>query len=254
MEILGHEVNSKSFLGGDTGESYKIVTDKGTFKIRECRSLRRAKEIEKFAGQASFLLPKFYGRFGNVLVFEFIRGRRLGKEEPMQTYYQLGKLHGRLNKISAKPRRIWSRVLKYIDYCVSSKLIGEEFASKLKKNFLRLKRKLQFKYVLDFTDFHPWNFMKNDSGRLYFVDEDGLIENVKGYGLAKPFNRRWFRKSKNREEFVKGYNSVNDFSYFTEDYELFVNIYFNVVKLARQHKKGIFNEKYLKTLQGLELK
>ncbi|MBW2046051.1 MAG: hypothetical protein JRI96_14410 [Deltaproteobacteria bacterium] len=58
-------------------------------------------------------------------------------------------------------------------------------------------------------------YIIDSGGRLYFIDEDALGYNIKGFGFSRVSTTFNYDQAK---YFFKGYNSINDIGFFSQDY------------------------------------
>lgn len=226
--------------GGLSGEVHLIEYDGKKYVLRRCLNVKKAKLYESISRQIEKkgFLPKFLGREGKDVLYEFIEGRDLKQNEKLNMYYQLGKIGGHINKISFNyntDRELY-RTLKELEsgtYNPSPKVLMRRKLSKIKSKpkkvltnkkrntILRLyhllKKEVNPKITLDISDFVPGNFRLR-KGKVYLVDIESIKPRIKGSGVAK-FFLKWGDTSNKKKGFKKGYQSVASLKYLDSKYE-----------------------------------
>ncbi len=213
--------------GGDTGHAFLLEYKGKKYVLRKF-------EDEKTAGyyfelckklQGHGFLPKIYFKEGKNIVFEYIEGRDCSKKDALKVAFQVGKICALTNKATSdKDYNLDERFISYIKDLENNSLIDKSGYSIALKMYHDLKKKINPKMVIDANDVYPENFRLRD-GKVYLVDIEAIKPMIKGFGIAKSFVR-WFRTPKQRQNFKKGYSSVNSISFLTEDYLTFLYLNF----------------------------
>ncbi len=256
--------------GGLSGEVHLVTYNNKKYVVRRCSKVsiaKRYEEISKKFGKYNFL-PKFLGRFGKDVLFEYIEGRDLTKIESLNSLEQMGRIAGYINKIKIKGNvsKRFNQQLRELRtgvYRLTTKeriklkrvknrkfkvFLQKEQVKKINKVYNLLKNKLNPSLALDINDVSPNNFRIDKNGKVYLVDIEGIKPRIKGFGFAK-FYLKFGKTSKRRNAYLKGYNSVNSTKYLTEEYLDFIYINFFIQRILYNIK--IFNKDYKKTLKRL---
>ena len=91
-----------------SGQAFWIKSREGKeYKLRYCKKLKDAWGISKNAKRWPHIFPKFYGREGRYLLFEWVPGPELTKKEPLSLYEKLGELAGEVHEFDEEisPRK-----------------------------------------------------------------------------------------------------------------------------------------------------
>lgn len=222
--------------GAISGESYKVTASNGRdYKLRYCNRLKLAKELESNIKKLPHAFPHFYGREGRYLLFEWVKGERITKPLSLDECYKIGKLMGEAHALNDINKN--KTVEKLFENMIQELKVSDMFTSteikKIKIKFKELRKNLKIDYVLDMHDVHGRNLIKDHSGRIYFVDEEGFTHNIKGLGFAKPLLiGKLIETPEQRSAFWKGYKEHHSNDYFDKDYERFVHFY-QLVRSAR---------------------
>lgn len=237
----------------EKGEIKELLSDKGEggwskevhlvnylgekYVVRRCRDIKRAKKFEfllKKFGEYNFL-PKFYGRFGNDILLEYINGRDLRKKESTRVIEQVGKICAMINRnrIKQKANFRFERWMK----SGAEKKLGIEKSEKVKRIYYYLEKRLDVISSFDCGDLNPDNFRLR-KGKVYLVDLDSIIKIVKGYGIGKAFTK-WFKKNTERIAFKDGYSKISSIDFLTQEYEDYVILYFLIHEIRLFGKFGI---------------
>jgi len=256
--------------GGLSGEVHLITYDDKKYVVRRCSKISIAKNYEylsKTFEKYSFL-PKFLGRFGKDVLFEYIEGRDLTKNESMDSLEQMGRMAGHINKIklTGNVNQRFNHQINELstgNYKLTPKekiklkkvknekfeiVLDKDQVKKIKKVYSLLKNRLKPSLTLDINDVSPNNFRIDKKGKVYLVDIEGIKPRIKGFGFAKFYLK--FGKTPQREKaYLKGYNSVNSSKYLTEEYLDFIYLNFFIQKILYNIK--IFDRGYSETLNDL---
>ena len=245
------EIKSLKGHGAISGESFLVVDESNNqFKLRVCSTEEQAKRIENNVKLLPHAFPKFYGREGLYVLFEWVEGELLynilSKPISAEICYQIGKLVGeahQLNDInhSKSADKFFYSLTKTLDENAGfDKVLLEKIIQKYKK----LRDKITVDVVLEINDIHPRNFVIQNSSnpeniKIYFVDEDGFGHKIKGLGMAKPLFIEGLIKTKEQTEaFWKGYTEHHSKDYFDKDYQEFVTIVQLVRSMVIRSKNG----------------
>lgn len=237
-----------------SGEISKLFSDKGCigwsgevhlikhmgkkYVLRKSQNLKRArfyelasKKLEKYG-----FLPKFLGRFGKNVIFEYIEGRDLTKNEKPAVIRQLGAISAYVNKTNINGS-FSSRFRRQIKECISGEfgyikkmpILSEGQAKKVKSLYQYLKKNINTNLSWDVNDVVPENFRIRD-GKVYLVDIESIGTRVKGLGIGKAFIK-WFKSFSERKIFLEGYNSASNTGFLTEKYLDFIFLNFLIQEL-----------------------
>ncbi|MEK6960374.1 MAG: hypothetical protein AABX47_04320 [Nanoarchaeota archaeon] len=222
----------------DSGEVF-LVEDRGRrYKLRICDDVAQARYIESniMKVRSKGVMTHYIGRQGRNLLFEYIPGRDLRKDEDCDTVYKVGQIVGRVHAIKVqRPSDPDAKFHRSLNYLIDQELLDQEDKKKIEENFHRLKPEGKTEYSMDIQDINPSNFRKGDDGQVHLVDEENVIPNLKGYGFIKPF-LHWF-KDEHKRSFLEGYRSVADDSFFDDRFRQFVQLNYLVIHASKLHKK-----------------
>lgn len=256
--------------GALSGEVHLIQYDNKKYIVRRCEEISQAKFYESISKKFEKygFLPKFLGRFGKDVLYEYIEGRDLTKEESLSTIEQMGRIAGYINrvKIQGKVESRFNKQLRELstgNYVLNIKertranknknkgkraVLKKDQIEKIKKIYNLLKKKVNPTLALDVNDVSPNNFRIDKKGKVYLVDIEGIKPRIKGFGFAK-FYLKFGKTTRRINAYKKGYNSVISGEYLTEEYLDFININFFVQKILYNIK--IFDKDYKNTLDSL---
>ena len=225
---------------GWSGEVHLVEYEKEKYVVRRAKTLAKAKYYEKISNQLEKyeFLPKFLGRFGKDVLYEYIEGRDLRKKESASVIKQVGAISAQINKIESKGpinlrfntqiKETTTGIFKKINKKVRP-LLSEEKAKVIKRLYNKLRKEVNPKITLDSNDINPNNFRLR-KGKVYFVDVEAIKPRIKGFGIGKAFTK-WFKKLQERKAFIDGYNSVSTTKFLTERYIDFIFLNFLVQEL-----------------------
>jgi len=234
-DILKHgkivPITSEQGGGGLTREVHLIRYNGKKYVLRKCATKERADLYEKLTKKFEKygFLPKFLGRYKNNLFFEYLPGRDLREKDALKYSREIGRICGIVNreKLDMKGKFNYNRkFIKKIDFLLDKKVIDKEKYDFIAKKYKEIRRKINLKLGFDLGDVDPNNF-RLSKGKIYFVDIEGLNIRLIGVGFAKPL-LRWFKTSKQRQNFFRGYNSVISSKFINKDYLQFFYLYFLV--------------------------
>lgn len=237
--------------GGISGQAFLVTDGSSRHKLRECDSCRKAKELEQRLKKVTQLgiLPKFHGRDGRYLLFDFIEGRDLVKQEGPAVIHKLGQMVGKLNKVKVNKYDHNKYFLGSLDYLLKNDTIDKQLYDDILAGYRTLGSKIKLQYCMDYKDMQPSNVRMSTDGKLYFIDEEAMRQRFKGFGLAKPF-MKWFDEAQ-RAAFENGYNTVSDIGFFDADLEKFSGLYYLVVNTRVKHEGKRPHQKNLARLKKL---
>lgn len=238
---------------------FKVQDSRGKFyKLKKYELSEQIKKIESAIQLVPQFFPKFYGRDGNYLMFDFLQGRTLIENENLNIIYKMGRMCGEMNKykfsnnyaINSAKNDYDELSRKKIKFFLKEKIITSMDYQRILRIYEKLKQGIEYDIVLDIYDISPTNFMIDSENKLYCIDEKTLSYFIKGFSFIRPF-LYWFSKEQ-KKHFLNGYDSVNSSEFFHKDYERFVTLVYYVVKAFYKFKTG---RDYSSELKGLiELK
>lgn len=255
--------------GALTGEVHLIKYEGKKYILRKCLTLKRAKfyeEVEEKLGKYGFL-PKIIKRYRKNLIYEYIEGRHLRRNECLLVFEEIGKIVGRINSIKSnkkdtrfdenlknlltgrfKPnikirmRRKRSKIKRKPKKIIDKKEYGD-----LKKLHSELKKKVKVNVMWDTSDITVTNFILKGN-KVYLVDVDSIKPALKGYGISKFFDT-WAKTPQRRKAFRKGYESALSLKYMDKNYEELINLEFLIQRLNWHNHTGGDMSKDLKKLK-----
>jgi thiamine kinase-like enzyme len=255
-----------------SGEVHLVQYDDKKYVVRRCRELSKARlyeDISKKFEKYGFL-PKFLGRFGKDVLYEYIEGRDLREKEEMKVFEQIGKISAHVNKFKIKgdtdkrfKKQLNELVSGEFDFGVKETerrkrnkvkkkpkpIFSEEKEKQINYVFNLLKKKSKPIMALDANDITPGNFRLGKNGRIYFVDIEAIKPRIKGFGIAK-FYLQWGKTPARVKAFNKGYSSISSMKFLTQEYKDFIFLNFIIQKINYSIK--IFRRDYSKQLVLLD--
>jgi hypothetical protein len=242
--------------GAISGETFHIIAKDGKeYKLRYCDSLVKAWRVERSVNKLPGLFPKFYGREGRYLMFEWLPGGTLTEDTPIKRYEELGILYGQIHELDEKGdfKQARKQFDKIVAYLLEKGIIEARTRDKIISLYDQKSTKVKHAVVLEYTDLHLGNVMVNPrTNRLVLIDEEGLNHKVKGLGMMKAF-LKWFTKEQH-DAFMRGYGKAHDTSYFNQEYEDFIKFYFRVrdvyIKAHTGREYGVQLQKLMQYLEG----
>ena len=207
-----------------SGETFKVISNRGMpFKLRYCRKLSQARAIERNVKMLPKAFPRFYGREGRYLLFDWIDGENLTKDASPEDCYTIGKMMGEahaLEDVDSKRKldQFFNPILELIG---KNLVFNKKELAQIRVKYEKFKKKLKIDIVLEFNDVHGQNLIKDRRGRIYFIDEEGFGHRIKGLGFAKLFMapKEWMKKPEQQEAFWRGYKEHHSNDYFDKDYQ-----------------------------------
>ncbi|MBT7238087.1 hypothetical protein HN865_04495 [Candidatus Woesearchaeota archaeon] len=246
--------------GGLTGETHLVEYDHQKYVLRKCETLSKSRYYEhlskKFEKYGFF--PKFLGRLGKNVFFEYIEGRDLrSNEEKTEYLFEIGKILGIINKFSFENKfeNLFNKQLKELTSGVyvpslkvlmarekrnirkkPKKVLTDKQYKEILKCFKKLKKELNPKIVYECTDPMPGNFRVRKN-KIYLVDIESIKPRYKGLGMNK-FILEWGKTPLKKNKFIEGYNQHSSLSYFTDEYKKFIDLNFLIQRLNFQVQTG----------------
>jgi len=256
--------------GSLSGEVYLVKYGRDKYVVRRCSNLSKSKYYELISKKLEKygFLPKFLGRFGKDVLYEFIEGRDLRKNEKSFIFEQLGEIGAFVNKQTTKsnPQFKFNKALRELisgKYAPSAKVLmrrkrskirkkpkavlSSKQANKIKQLYSYLLKKTKAKIRMDILDFVPGNFRLRN-GKVYLVDVESIKPAIKCMGVAKCF--RVFCNTKKRKElFIKGYTNISSMDFLDETYLDLCHLLFAVQAI---HFKVQVNRDFKDDLEKIE--
>ena len=237
-----------------SGETFKVTSQTGrNYKLRYCKGLLKARKIERNVKLFPNAFPRFYGREGRYLLFDWIEGHTLSLEVSAKDCYRIGKLMGEIHAreetdTTQNADHFFRRILKNISF---PEIFEQNILAKIQLKYRELKKKMKIDIVLEFDDIHQNNFI-SDKMRIYFIDEEGIDYQIKGLGLAKPFLiKKWVKSKEQQEAFWKGYHEHHSSDYFDLDYQLFLTFVQCLRKIGINYNRGSDYSKEKEMILGM---
>jgi len=262
--------------GGLTNEVHLVKHNDNKYILRKCDSLKRAKGYELISKELERygFFPKFLGRYGKDVLYEYIEGRDLGEKENVKLFKQVGEISAHINKLKgeidynkrflkqvkeivscnfSKNKKVENRNLKNIHKGLDKRRIKPLFTKEDSKEIIGLYnylfRKSKPKMALDVNDMTPSNFRLR-KGKVYLVDIEGIKPRIKGFGIAKGF-LKWMKNEKSQEAFKQGYKKTSKNWFFEGYYADLCYLSFIIqtlnykVQIGRNYKTDILRLKKL---------
>lgn len=224
-----------------SGQSFHVSALGKQYKLRYCENVRAAKEMERNIRLLPHAFPHFYGRERNLLLSAWIKGKEPSKKMSTRLCYQLGKIMGEahaMNKIEPD-LDLDTYLPKKVKIIEKAKIMTKQQLSQVMDVYRQLKKKVPYQTVIEFQDVHTGNLLVSSKGKLFFVDEDGFNDSIRGSGFAKPlFRFGWLKKDTQRKAFWKGYREQYDPAFFTQEYEDFLSIPYALKTIAYRYVRG----------------
>jgi hypothetical protein len=205
-----------------SGNSFKITAAGRNYKLRCCDSEAAAEHIKDNIKKLPKYFPKFISQEGQFVLFDWIDGNIL-ENHTIQDCYFIGKMMGEAHELGLIAENINPHSFFNSRIETLRTVFSEEIIEKIMSKYAQLTEKLKLDVVLEFSDVHQRNFIKNKNGEIYYVDEEGFDYKIKGLGIAKPlFTQAWIKTQEEKDAFWKGYNEHHSSDYFDKDYEKFI--------------------------------
>ncbi|MFH1063894.1 MAG: hypothetical protein V1729_02335 [Candidatus Woesearchaeota archaeon] len=215
-----------------SGEAFKIRSAEGKFyKLRHCRWLRDAWRIQGNVKKLKHIFPRFYGREGKYLLFEWLDAPDLKKLKEKggldeEHFKELGRLCGEVHEFDEKGDS--KKVRQFFDWCINGLLkegiIDKELHSRLTAIYEEKSKKFKKEVVLELYDLNLANLAVNPrTGKMVLIDEEGIKHKIKGFGMMNQFVTHFSKEQK--EAFMEGYESVHSAAYLDDSYKDFLAFY-----------------------------
>lgn len=233
-----------------TGNVFLITSEKGkSYKISFYDDVDKARVVESHVLKCRRLLPKYHGREGNLLLFDWIKGEVLTEILDLDTCHKLGVIYGEIHKLNdlKKGKTSSSKLKKYYQRLCDTNYFGQKTLDKVKDEFDRIQSILSRHIILEMNDANPANFIMKETGEILIVDEEALNHNIQGRGLIGLVKR--FGKEQ-KKAFWKGYKEKHPHDYFTRDYETALT-HMGAV-LSVQHRLHKYGPEHHKTKEAIK--
>jgi|TARA_B100001971_G_C18209582_1_gene549789 hypothetical protein len=257
--------------GGLTGETHMVTYDSQKYVLRKCKTLSKAKYYEHLSNKFEKygFLPKFLGRIGKNVFYEYIGGRDLRRNEKLENIKEVGKIISILNRFEFKdsfsyPLEIYLNELvtgKYRNLGKVAlaremrgirhnpkKLLSKEDKKNILEKIAQLRKDIDLKIIYECTDPTPGNFRIRD-GKIYLVDIDSIKAGYKGIGISK-FFLQWGKTKGKKDKFIEGYGKKN-IKFLDSKYRSFVDLNFLVRRLWFEVQTGKNYKKSLEKINNL---
>ncbi len=234
-----------------SGKTFRVFdANLKQYKLHYADSLRKAVEIEQNVTKVPSIFPEYYGRQGRFLLFAWIKGRTLTKEEKPEVYEKVGRLcadvHNANSVQGSSFKKGFYRWLECLPVAIFTPMQKQVIA----EQFENLREKVRVSVQLDLRDLHQGNCIIDEQERVFFVDEGGLLHSAKGLGFAKPF-LTWFSPEA-RAAFWKGYTEKHSGDYFDRAYEELMTLMSCVQIVGFRALKGQPQQNYAKEVEWLK--
>jgi hypothetical protein len=207
------------------------------YKMRQCSSDAEAREKEEIIRKLDHLdiLPTFYGRDGQYLLFEFIRGLHTERKHGPEIFRRLGESMATIHSVSLDDHDC-EQIRKSSDRVFLGHLENlNRYGVISSRQYLLLRDLYQSIYPevvpvgIDCVDIQFHNCLLNDDN-IYIVDEVSLVKGLLGTGLGRIF---LFLMKSNSEKysFIGGYSTIRSLDFFLEN-QRFYELYFLILQLA----------------------
>lgn len=236
-----------------SGRAFRASTADGQrYKLRVCASAHRARELAGLLAGLPDVFPHVVARHTRYLLIEWVEGERLDDRKELRPYAELlGRLVAEVHCMGGPPgprgrlRAAWLALRLRRGFRSQLRvlrrrgLVEADTAARARAAFRIWARRYGTPISLDLWDTHKANFMLEPSGRLRYVDEEGLAYTLKGMGFAKLLTKPGVRRRQPKREaewqaFRAGYAQVADAGFLTPDYLAYVRL----VELVRSiHSK-----------------
>lgn len=227
--------------GGISGEAHLLEYECEKYIVRICKDIKTAKKYERLSLKLEEfeVFPKFLGRYGKKVFYEFLEGRDLKEKESSDIYFQIGKIaavvgtlkgkrgknrfYTQLEKLetgnfyteNSRIHRAKRRYGKELDKRNIKAIFSKEMAEDVRKLFVYLSRDLKLEFRYDINDTTKENFRLSNE-KVYFVDIEAITPRIKGLGIANCF-LKMAKDKKSREAFRRGFEEVAEW-YFEGEY------------------------------------
>ena len=212
-----------------SGTTYKVLgADNRHYKLRLCTDIIHARKIEENVKLLPHWFPKFHGRIGKYVLFDWIEGNTIPKQVPVEVCRKIGQMMGEAHALDDLKE---NNLVEYFTDLLNQSRgeFSEEERQRILTFFHALIPKLKIDITREFHDTNLGNLLLDKDGRLYFVDEDGISHKLKGLGMAKPLITDGFISSEEQvNAFWEGYKEYASDDFFTKDYAILIDLIQNL--------------------------
>ncbi|MDP3882283.1 MAG: hypothetical protein Q8Q31_05390 [Nanoarchaeota archaeon] len=239
MKHIIHKGNISKLRGGDSEETFLVRYCGKKFVLRIYEDRKTADyyvKVHKKLSKHGFL-PALYYQEKNKILVEYIEGRNCKKSDALKVAAQIGKICALINQLRIKENRQKEKEISHLLHRIESNgLITDKESDYLENKYNLLKIKVKPKLAIDFDDVYPENFRLR-RGKVYLVDLEGFETKIMGSGIGKAF-LRWFKTSKQRRKFRRGYASIASARFLTKEYLQFLYLNFTISIIAYKVKRN----------------
>jgi hypothetical protein len=251
------------------------AADGRRFKLRVCRSERRAREIASHMRALPAFFPALLARQGRLLLIEYLDGEAVQDRKRLRPFaHQLGRAYADIHRAGELrgPRGVMRALFESLRiraqfrrHIRALRRLEPPLAAHAERTWRRWHREFGIPVALELRDAHKANFMIDRAGALRYVDEDGLMYAMRGMGLGKLLADPGARPGSPKRTFewyafCEGYSEGGDAGFLTPEYcayarlmELVRSIEFKQRTEGRLHKVDEELEE-LRELLGPEVK
>jgi hypothetical protein len=216
-----------------TGEVFRIEMNDGRkYKLRKCRGFgpedsgeQRAQGIDENISGLEEILPPYYGREKEYLLFDRVDGMKSIFEYHYDDAYQ--KVWAMIAKIHAKiplkeNKKVFDRWLKKrTNYESMAPYFTDKELNIIKQKVATWLENPQIVFWLDLWDFTTGNIKFTSEGNPIIIDEESISYSIKGIGLGKLMRWKWY----DQEKVQSGYQSIKPSEYiFSPEFLDFVSL------------------------------
>ncbi|MCH7850545.1 MAG: hypothetical protein IH845_02775 [Nanoarchaeota archaeon] len=258
--------------GGLSGEVHLVTYENKKIVIRRCKTLAKAKYYEflskKFKKYG--FLPKFLGRYGKDVAYEFLEGRDLRGKEKLWVFEEVGRIGGIINNTNINENidlEFYKTLRELVNGNFSFKekvairrkrskiktkpkeVFTKKEALEIKNLYKKIKKKVKPRITLDAVDFTSGNF-RISNGKIYLVDIECIKPSIQGQGISK-FLKNWGKTRQRKNAFIKGYKKSNNLDLNNQEYKDLIDLRFAVQALWFKIQVARNLEGDLNTLKNL---
>lgn len=239
-------LHSDSGGGAGSGTSYKVELDGNFYKLRCCDTPEMAEEIEQNcrAIQGLGIIPMFYGRHGNSLVFDFVGGTDLERNISPKDAYHLGQLLGRINTVPVGAVDFDAIFSEGLNELCEYWIFGPEQRKQIIKAYEE-KKPWHILTGLNYSDVRWHNFRKRKDGIIVAVDDEALKTMYPvGSSLVKAVDK-WMA-GEELSSLLEGYGSISkdNLDFYLQNKQ-FIHLYFwmRFAKVQLHSERGTAEER-----------
>ncbi|MBW2269947.1 MAG: hypothetical protein JRH16_15360 [Deltaproteobacteria bacterium] len=249
LEGLGGE-------GAHSGTAFRVLDEEGrAYKLRECGSPRRAKEIERLVRGLPWLFPSFVARDGSLLLLDLLQDHRpLTRHELLARAGEIGELAARLHRAgraelgASRSRRFSAAAATLGRFFADLTRVGRgsqlPVRSVVGVAFKALRRLFRYglPVELELDDVHKDNFMWHpEDDDLRYVDEEAIGLAPRGLSMATLLKTA--NLSDTLEAYREGYSAEADASWIEPGYVEWLLLQDAVRRVAHKLRSGLRPEK-----------